>query len=171
MNEATQVGPLISEEHRARVLRYIERGKEEGARLQCGGTPPANANPRGFFVAPAVFDQCTDEMTIVREEIFGPVLSILAFEDESEVVERANRTEFGLAAGLFTQNLARAHRTAARLQAGICWINDYNVTPVEMPFGGTKQSGIGRENSLAALEFYSERKSVYVALGDVDCPY
>ena len=169
--EDTQVGALISGEHRDRVLRYIEIGKSEGARLRCGGTTPGSANPNGFFVEPTVFDQCTDEMTIVREEIFGPVLSILTFEDEDEVIARANDTRFGLAAGVFTHDLARAHRTVGRLRAGTCWINDYNITPVEMPFGGTKESGIGRENGLAALDFYSERKSVYVSLGKVDCPY
>ena len=110
-------------------------------------------------------------MTIVGEEIFGPVLSLLTFREEAEVVARANATPFGLAAGLMTRDLARAHRVAAALEAGVVWVNDYNLTPIEMPFGGVKRSGIGRENGLAALDAYSERKSVYVSLGDVDCPY
>ena len=110
-------------------------------------------------------------MTIAREEIFGPVLSVLDFEDEDEVIARANATDFGLAAGVFTRDLARAHRVVARLDAGTCWINTYNLTPVEMPFGGVKQSGIGRENSRAAIEHYSRIKSVYVATGPVDSPY
>jgi betaine-aldehyde dehydrogenase len=110
-------------------------------------------------------------MAIVREEIFGPVMSVLEFEDEQEVVERANATEFGLAAGVFTNDLTRAHRVIARLQAGTCWINQYNVTPIELPFGGVKLSGLGRENGRAAIEHYTQLKSVYVAMGDVDCLY
>jgi betaine-aldehyde dehydrogenase len=110
-------------------------------------------------------------MTIVREEVFGPLLSVLAFDDEAEVVARANDTPFGLAAGVMTRDLARAHRTAGALEAGVVWINSYNLTPVAMPFGGSKQSGIGRENGLAALDFYTERKSVYVNLGRVEAPY
>ncbi len=126
----------------------------------------------GYFVAPAIFDQCRDDMTIVREEIFGPVMSLLEFDDEREVIERANATEFGLAAGVFTNDLTRAHRVIARLQAGTCWINHYNVTPpIELPFGGVKMSGLGRENGRAALEHYTQLKSVYVAMGDVDAPY
>jgi betaine-aldehyde dehydrogenase len=110
-------------------------------------------------------------MTIVREEIFGPVMSVLEFEDEQEVIERANATEFGLAAGVFTNDLTRAHRVIARMQAGTCWINQYNVTPIELPFGGVKLSGLGRENGRAAIEHYTQLKSVYVAMSDVDCPY
>jgi betaine-aldehyde dehydrogenase len=108
---------------------------------------------------------------IVREEIFGPVMSVLEFEDEQEVIERANATEFGLAAGVFTNDLTRGHRVIARLQAGTCWINHYNVTPIELPFGGVKMSGLGRENGRAALEHYTQLKSVYVAMGDVEAPY
>ena len=110
-------------------------------------------------------------MPIVREEIFGPVMSVLTFEREDEVVARANATEFGLAAGVFTRDLARGHRVIARLQAGTCWINNYNVTPIEMPFGGYKRSGLGRENGTAAIEHYTQLKSVYVELGDVAAPY
>jgi betaine-aldehyde dehydrogenase len=125
----------------------------------------------GFFVAPTVFDGCQDDMAIVREEIFGPVMTLLSFDDEEEVIARANATEFGLAAGVFTNDLTRAHRVIARLQAGTCWINHYNVTPVELPFGGGKMSGLGRENGRAAIEHYSQLKSVYVAMGDVAAPY
>jgi betaine-aldehyde dehydrogenase len=98
-------------------------------------------------------------------------MSVLEFEHEHEVIERANATEFGLAAGVFTNDLTRAHRVIAKLQAGTCWINQYNVTPIELPFGGVKLSGLGRENGRAALEHYTQLKSVYVAMGDVDCPY
>ena len=110
-------------------------------------------------------------MRIAREEIFGPVMSVLTFDDEDEVVARANATEFGLAAGVFTRDIQRAHRVIARLQAGTCWINTYNLTPVEIPFGGVKRSGFGRENSRAAIEHYTRLKSVYVEMGNVSAPY
>ena len=172
MDPNTQVGALISEAHMEKVLGYIARGRSEGAQLLVGGQRVISGDlARGFFVAPTVFDGCHDDMAIAREEIFGPVLTLLTFDDEDEVVARANATEFGLAAGVFTNDLARAHRVIARLQAGTCWINHYNVTPVELPFGGVKMSGLGRENGRAALEHYSQLKSVYVAMGDVDAPY
>lgn len=172
LDPETQVGALISRPHMERVLSFIEAGKAEGARLCYGGERVSEAPlDRGNYVRPAVFTECTDDMTIVREEIFGPVMSVLRFRDEDDVIARANATRFGLAAGLFTRDLARAHRVAARLEAGICWINNYNITPVEMPFGGIKESGFGHENGQAAIEHYTQLKSVYVELGDVQCPY
>jgi len=172
MDPATQVGALVSEQHMHKVLRYVERGKAEGARLLVGGNRVTTGTlGAGYFVAPAIFDGCRDDMGIVREEIFGPVMSVLEFDDEKEVIERANATEFGLAAGVFTNDLTRAHRVIAQLQAGTCWINHYNVTPIEMPFGGVKLSGLGRENGRAAIEHYTQLKSVYVAMGDVEAPY
>jgi len=172
MDPETQVGALVSEQHMHKVLSYIDRGRAEGARMLIGGERVMTGDlARGYFVAPTIFDECRDDMSIVREEIFGPVMSVLEFEDESEVIERANATEFGLAAGVFTNDLARAHRVIARLQAGTCWINHYNVTPVELPFGGVKLSGLGRENGRAAIEHYTQLKSVYVAMGNVEAPY
>jgi betaine-aldehyde dehydrogenase len=172
LDPATQVGPLVSEAHMHKVLGYIERGKAEGARALIGGARVTSGDlANGFYVAPTVFDGCHDDMTIVREEIFGPVMSILDFDDEDDVVDRANATEFGLSAGVFTNDLTRAHRVIARLQAGTCWINHYNVTPIELPFGGYKASGLGRENGRAAIEHYTQLKSVYVAMGDVEAPY
>ena len=169
---ATQVGALISEHHMAKILSYIDKGRAEGARLLCGGARVTEgALDQGCFVAPTVFDFCTDGMAIVREEIFGPVMAVLSFADEAEVVARANATEFGLAAGVFTRDLARAHRVIARLEAGTCWINHYNVTPIALPFGGAKRSGLGRENGRAAIEHYTQLKSVYVNLGKVEAPY
>jgi len=171
MDPQTQVGALISREHMQRVLGYIESGRRS-ARLVCGGRRAQD--PRlaaGNFVEPTVFADCTDECQIVREEIFGPVMSVLRFSSEEEVVRRANATEFGLSAGVFTRDLATAHRVIALLQAGTCWINTYNITPVEIPFGGVKQSGIGRENGRAAIGHYTQLKSVYVELGDVVSPY
>jgi betaine-aldehyde dehydrogenase len=172
MNPETQVGALISEQHMHKVLSYIARGRAEGARILAGGARvTAGDLGNGYFVAPTIFDECRDDMSIVREEIFGPVMSVLEFEQEDEVIARANATEFGLAAGVFTNDLNRAHRVIARLQAGTCWINHYNVTPIELPFGGVKLSGLGRENGRAAIEHYTQLKSVYVAMGDVDAPY
>ncbi|WP_404813508.1 betaine-aldehyde dehydrogenase [Indioceanicola profundi] len=168
----THVGPLISREHMEKVLGYIAKGRAEGARLVAGGHRVTDGDcARGWFVAPTIFADCTDEMSIVREEIFGPVMTVLPFDDEQEVIARANDTPFGLAAGVFTRDLSRGHRVVARLEAGTCWINSYNLTPIEMPFGGYKQSGLGRENGHAAIEHYTQLKSVHVALGDVDCPY
>ncbi|WP_420959859.1 betaine-aldehyde dehydrogenase [Brucella sp. IR073] len=172
MDEATQMGPLISAAQREKVLGYIEKGKAQGATLACGGgVPHLQGFEKGFFIEPTVFTDVTDDMTIAREEIFGPVMSILDFSDEDEVIARANDTEFGLAAGVFTSDLARGHRVISQIKAGTCWINAYNLTPVEVPFGGYKQSGIGRENGLAALEHYSQIKTVYVEMGRVESPY
>jgi betaine-aldehyde dehydrogenase len=172
LDPATQVGSLISAEHLEKVLGFIARGRAQGARLVIGGARlTAGDLANGCFVAPTVFDHCHDDMDIVRQEIFGPVMSVLEFDTEAEVIERANATEFGLAAGVFTNDLTRAHRVIAELQAGTCWINHYNVTPVELPFGGVKLSGLGRENGRAALEHYTQLKSVYVAMGDIDSPY
>jgi betaine-aldehyde dehydrogenase len=172
LDPATQIGALISAEHLEKVLSLIARGRAEGARLIIGGERvAAGALARGCFVAPTVFDACHDDMDIVRQEIFGPVMSVLEFESEEEVIARANASEFGLAAGVFTNDLTRAHRVIAQLEAGTCWINHYNVTPIELPFGGVKMSGLGRENGRAALEHYTQLKSVYVAMADIDSPY
>ena len=172
LDPQTQVGALISEDHMEKVLAYISRGKAEGARIVTGGNRVSTGDlANGFFVAPTIFDDCHDDMIIAREEIFGPVMTVLAFDDEEEVIERANATQFGLSAGVFTRELTRAHRVIARLQAGTCWINHYNITPVELPFGGVKMSGLGRENGRAAIEHYTQLKSVYVAMSDVESPY
>ena len=168
----TQMGPLINKAQHEKVTGYIEIGRQEGATLHCGGgVPSLQGFEGGFFVEPTIFTDVTDTMRIAREEIFGPVMSVLTFSEEDEVIGRANDTEFGLSAGVFTRDLPRAHRVIAELQAGSCWINHYNLAPAEIPFGGAKQSGIGRENSLAALHHYSQLKSVYVETGDVASPY
>ena len=172
MDPDTNFGALISKKHQDLVLSYIEKGKAEGATLLCGGRAlqPENA-PNGYFVAPTVFTDCKDSMSICREEIFGPVMVVLTFENEDEVVARANNTHLGLAAGGFTQDITRAHRVIHQIQAGICWINSYGLSPVEMPVGGYKQSGIGRENGLATLKQYTQLKSVYVGLVPLDSPF
>ena len=162
----TNFGPLASFAHMDKVLNYIELGKKEGARLLIGGTRATEGTlAKGNYVQATVFTDCTDNMTIVREEIFGPVMSILAYDDEDEVIRRANNTEYGLAAGVMTQDLNRAHRVIHQLQAGICWINTWGESPAEMPVGGYKQSGVGRENGLMTLQAYTRVKSVQVELG------
>ena len=166
------LGALISKKHQELVLGYIAKGKEEGATLLTGGNAasPASA-PNGYFVEPTIFTDCTDDMTIVKEEIFGPVMSVLVFDDEDEVIARANDTELGLAAGVFSKDIQRAHRVIHQLQAGICWINAYGNSPAEMPVGGYKQSGIGRENGVETLNSYTQTKSVYVGMSQIESPF
>ena len=172
LNHETQMGALISEQHFNKVMSYIKKGKNEGALLFHGGDRVhVDSCPGGYFVQPTIFTDCTDEMTIVKEEIFGPVMAVLPFESEEEAIMRANNTIYGLSAGVFTKDITRAHRVIAQLQAGTCWINTYNIAPVEIPFGGYKESGIGRENSLAAINHYTQLKTVYVETKDVDAPY
>jgi betaine-aldehyde dehydrogenase len=168
LDMATQMGPLVSRAQHEKVMSYIGKAIAEGGSLICGGASP---EADGWFVEPTVFANITDDMTLAREEVFGPVMAVLDFETEEEVVTRANNTEFGLAAGVFTSNMTRAHRVIAALEAGTCWINTYNLTPVEMPFGGSKLSGVGRENGRAAVDYYSQIKSVYVGMGPIEDPY
>jgi betaine-aldehyde dehydrogenase len=172
MNAETNFGALISKNHQQKVLDYIEIGQSEGATLLTGGTAlqPEDC-PNGYFVAPTVFTDCTDEMTIAKEEIFGPVMSVLTFTDEDEVIRRANSTRLGLAAGVFTQDISRAHRVIHQIQAGICWINAYGASPAEMPVGGYKMSGIGRENGSETLKAYTQIKAVYVGMQSLDSPF
>ena len=168
MDPDTSFGPMVSERQMQIALDYVAKGEAEGARLVYGGI---RIERDGFYMQPTVFADVKDDMVIAREEIFGPVMAVLDFEDEAEVMARANTTEFGLAAGVFTQNLTRAHRVAAGFEAGTCYINTYNDAPVEAPFGGMKNSGVGRENSKAAINHYSQLKSVYVRMGDVEAPF
>jgi betaine-aldehyde dehydrogenase len=168
MDEATNFGPMVSEHQMKIVQSYIEKGKSEGARLVCGG---GRLDREGYYLEPTVFADVKDDMIIAREEIFGPVMAVLDFETEEDAITRANDTEFGLTAGVFTADLTRGHRVIAQLEAGSCFINSYNDAPVEAPFGGSKQSGVGRENSKAAINHYSQMKSVYVRMGAVDAPF
>ncbi|MBA47401.1 MAG: betaine-aldehyde dehydrogenase [Paracoccus sp.] len=165
LDPETQHGPIVSPAQAGKIRAMIAQGQAAGARILCGGPG------EGAFVPPTVFTDASDDMVIARDEIFGPVMTTLSFRDEDEVIGRANDTGFGLAAGVFTRDLARGHRVAAALEAGTCWINAYNLTPVEMPFGGVKLSGLGRENSAAAIEHYSQLKSVYVGMGGIEAPY
>ncbi|MBE7638675.1 betaine-aldehyde dehydrogenase [Sneathiella sp. P13V-1] len=169
---ATQVGALISKGHLEKVLGYIEEGKTSGARLLCGGHRVATEGlEKGNFVEPTVFADCTEDMSIVREEIFGPVMCVMPFDNEEEVIKRANDTPYGLAAGVFTKDISRAHRVINQMKAGICWINTWGNSPAEMPVGGYKQSGIGRENGIETLHHYTQLKSVFVELDDLPESY
>ncbi len=168
----TQMGALISAPHLEKVMGYIEGAKLTSARLVCGGNRHhSEATKNGYFVEPTVFADCTDDMVHVKEEIFGPVMSILKFTDEDEVIARANDSDYGLAAGVFSQDISRAHRVINQMQAGICWINSWGDSPAEMPVGGYKQSGVGRENGPETLHHYTQVKSVFVRLDDLESPY
>ncbi|WP_272689958.1 betaine-aldehyde dehydrogenase [Providencia sp. PROV152] len=167
LDETTNFGPLVSFPHMENVLRYIEIGKQQGAKLLCGGERlTEGAFAQGAYVLPTVFTDCSDDMQITQEEIFGPVMSILSYQSEDEVIERANHTLYGLAAGLVTRDISRAHRVIHQLEAGICWINTWGESPAQMPVGGYKHSGVGRENGLVTLQNYTQIKSIQVELGE-----
>lgn len=161
MDKGSEMGPLVSEKQFERVLGYIEKGKAEGAKVVAGGE---RAFDKGYFVKPTIFADVTDEMTIAKEEIFGPVVAVLPFDTVEEVIERANNTPYGLAAGVWTENVKTAHYVANKLKAGTVWINDYNLEDAAAPFGGYKQSGIGREMGSYALDNYTEVKCVWVKI-------
>ncbi len=160
----TEMGPLISRPHTDKVENYIRIGREEGARLRCGGTRLEGPLAGGNFVAPTIFDRTTPNMRIVREEIFGPVLVVQTFKDEADAIRLANDTIYGLAGAVFTQDVAKAHRVIRKLRAGITWINTYHPTYNEAPWGGYKQSGIGRELGTYGYDAYTEVKQINVNL-------
>ncbi|HET9346145.1 MAG TPA: aldehyde dehydrogenase family protein [Candidatus Limnocylindrales bacterium] len=162
LDPATETGALISEEHRAKVERYIAGAVEQGARLVAGGTRPTDPNLQaGFFVRPTVFADCRADMTIIREEVFGPVVTVERFTTEDEAVSLANDTTYGLAGAVWTNDASRAQRVAGRLRHGTVWINDYNVYMPQAEWGGFKQSGLGRELGPTGLDEYREAKHVY----------
>ncbi len=161
--DTTQMGPLISKAQMEKVQRYIQTGLDEGARLLCGGKTPANKTT-GFYLEPTIFTDTKPEMKIVQEEIFGPVLVIQRFSDEKEAIRLANDTVYGLAGAVFTNDVAKAHRVIRKLRAGITWINTYHPTYNEAPWGGYKQSGIGRELGTYGFEEYTEVKQINVNL-------
>jgi aldehyde dehydrogenase (NAD(P)+) len=156
--EDTFQGPQVTKQQYERVLSYIESGKADGAELISGGKPHKDVNGKGFFVAPTIFANVRDDMRIYREEVFGPFVVLSPFKTEEEAIERANDTTYGLGAALFTQDITRAHKVARRIEAGMVWINSSNDSDVRIPFGGVKQSGIGRELGEAGLEAYTNRK-------------
>lgn len=165
LDPKVQMGPVVSETQMQTVLGYIESGLREGAKAVSGGKRASGDGlGQGYFVEPTVFSGTTDEMTVTREEIFGPVVVVLPFDDLEDVARRANNSPYGLAAGIWTRDISKAHRLAGMLKAGTVWINCYNVFDAASPFGGYKQSGYGREHGHAALELYTEVKSVWTKI-------
>jgi aldehyde dehydrogenase (NAD+) len=161
LDERTEMGAQISEEQFDKILGYIDAGKRAGARLVTGGQ---RARPRGYFVQPTVFDDVSSDMRIAREEIFGPVVATMTFRDLDEAIRIGNDTRYGLAAAVWTRDVKKAHRAVRALRAGTVWVNTYNAFDAAMPFGGYKESGIGRELGRHALDLYTQTKSVWVAL-------
>lgn len=175
-NVTTDIGPMCHREQYQKVLDYVRLGQEEGATLLYGGKEVDKSKlpdtlRDGLFLTPAIFTECNDNMRIVKEEVFGMLMTILTFSDEEEVIARANKTRFGLGAGVFTSDIQRGHRVVSRLEAGCTWINTYNVAPVQLPWGGMKGSGIGRENGEGAIESWTQLKSVYCEMNDVETDY
>jgi 5-carboxymethyl-2-hydroxymuconic-semialdehyde dehydrogenase len=166
---ATELGALISTEHYERVMGYVESGRNEGARVVAGGERPAHLTT-GNYLAATVFADVTPEMRIFREEIFGPVVCVTPFDDEEHAVELANATKYGLAAYVWTNDLRRGHRLANRIETGMLWLNSHNVRDLRTPFGGVKESGLGREGGEHSLDFFTDTTIVHVALGDTHVP-
>ncbi len=165
----TVIGPLVSAEHHDKVMHYMQLALDSGARHIVGGSRPSDDTlADGNYVTPAVFADCTDDMAFVTDEVFGPLMSVLVFDDEDEVVTRANATDFGLAGAVFSSDISRANRVANAIQAGFVWINDYGTMPESVPFGGYKHSGLGRENGEQAIEHYTQIKTIYTNLIPVD---
>lgn len=165
LDVATEVGPIAFDQQLDKVLSYVKLGIEEGARVVCGGgRPKSPETANGYFIEPTILDGVNNQMRVAREEIFGPVLSVIGFDDEEEAIRIANDTPYGLAAGIWTRDVQRAHRVAHRVSAGSVWINTYRVLAHNVPYGGFKTSGIGRENGLEGLSAYLQTKSVWVEL-------
>jgi aldehyde dehydrogenase (NAD+) len=166
MDKATQMGPQVSAEQLSRIKSYVGIGQEEGAKVLAGGAPPKleGAFKKGYFFQPTIFAEVKNQMRIAQEEIFGPVVSVITFKDEDDLIRQANQTIYGLSAGIWTRDIIRAHRFAREIKAGVIWINTFNMFNAASPFGGYKQSGYGREMGKHALELYTQVKSVWVDL-------
>ena len=157
----TEQGPQVDQAQFDKIMSYIDKGKSEGADCVTGGK---RVGEKGFFVAPTIFDNVSDEMAIATDEIFGPVLSVLTFDDKEDMIQRANNTFYGLAAAVWTRDVSLAHEFAARVRAGTVWVNCYDVFDAAAPFGGFKMSGYGRELGEEGLKAYTESKTVTIAL-------
>ncbi|MFZ0322459.1 MAG: aldehyde dehydrogenase family protein [Candidatus Sulfotelmatobacter sp.] len=162
LDPKTRLGAIVSQDQMQTVLGYIEAGKKDGAKLVAGGNRVSVDGGNGFFIEPTIFDDVRNDMTIAREEIFGPVLSVLSFDDVEEVIEQANNNPYGLAAAVWTRDVKRAHSVSRRLKAGTVWINTYGLMDASLPFGGYKSSGFGRELGMHAIEHYTELKTVWL---------
>jgi betaine-aldehyde dehydrogenase len=165
-DKATQMGPQVSEEQLNRIKGYVDIAKQEGAAVVAGGATPQleGSLQRGYFFTPTIFDEVKNDMRVAQEEIFGPVVSVIAFKDEDDLIKQANDTIYGLSAGIWTRDITRAHRFAREIRAGVIWINTFNMFNAASPFGGYKQSGYGREMGRHALDLYTQVKSVWVDL-------
>jgi aminomuconate-semialdehyde/2-hydroxymuconate-6-semialdehyde dehydrogenase len=165
-DKATTMGPLISQEHRNKVLSYYDKAKAEGATVVMGGGVPALDGPfaKGSFVQPTIWTGLKPSSAVVNEEIFGPCCHIASFDSEEEVVAAANDSPYGLATSIWTENLSRAHRVAAQIDVGITWVNSWFLRDLRTPFGGSKQSGIGREGGVHSMEFYTELHNICIKL-------
>jgi 5-carboxymethyl-2-hydroxymuconic-semialdehyde dehydrogenase len=174
LDENIGVGPMISPEHLAKVRRYIELGPQEGAAMLCGGLEPpplTGALRNGNFVKPTVFADVNNRMRIAQDEIFGPVACLIPFKDEADAIAQANDISYGLSSYVWTENIGRAHRVAAAIEAGMCFVNSQNVRDLRQPFGGTKASGTGREGGTWSYEVFLEPKNVCVSLGSHHIPH
>jgi acyl-CoA reductase-like NAD-dependent aldehyde dehydrogenase len=164
LDPKSRLGAIVSQQQMEQVLNYIETGKREGAKLVTGGGRASVDGGKGFFVEPTIFDGVHNNMKIAQEEIFGPVLATISFDDIDQVAEQANQNVYGLAAAIWTSDVKKAHALSRKLKAGIVWINTYGLMDAAVPFGGFKQSGFGRDLGMHALENYTEVKSVWMAL-------
>jgi acyl-CoA reductase-like NAD-dependent aldehyde dehydrogenase len=164
LDPKTRLGAIVSEQQMKTVLSYIEAGNKEGAKLVAGGKRASVDGSKGYFLEPTIFDSVDNKMKIAQEEIFGPVLATIPFDDVEQVAEQANQNIYGLAAAIWTNDVRKAHSLARRLKAGTIWINAYNFYDPALPFGGYKQSGFGRELGMRAIEHYTELKSVWLNL-------
>jgi 5-carboxymethyl-2-hydroxymuconic-semialdehyde dehydrogenase len=169
LDPASEVGPLIHPRHYDKVMGYMDVAKRDGAEIRAGGTRPKDC-ASGNYVAPTLFTGARNDMRIAQEEIFGPVLTVIPFADEAEALALANDVRYGLTAYLWTRDVARAHRFADKVEAGMVWVNSENVRHLPTPFGGMKASGIGRDGGDYSFDFYMETKNVCVALGDHAIP-
>jgi acyl-CoA reductase-like NAD-dependent aldehyde dehydrogenase len=169
-DESTQMGPIVSERQRRRVLGYVELGAEEGGRIVAGGGTPHLEPPfdRGFFVEPTVIADVENEMRVAQEEIFGPVAVVIPFTDEADALRKANDIQFGLGSALWTRDVARAHRVAAQIEAGMVWVNDHHRLDAASPWGGVKDSGVGREGGWESFHEFTSIQSITVRVGEED---